>query len=85
MNNLKERIEKALNHPVLQESVNSLTEKQKGFASMLCENIEIGIGNKFKFYYRPADESADILKEMLGKRTIKEAHGTAQYLKVNKN
>lgn len=81
---LKNRIEKALNHSVLQESVDNFTIKQQGFANMLCENIERGIENKFKFYYRPADESAEILKEMLGKRIIKQPHGTAQYRDVNK-
>lgn len=81
---LKNRIEKALNHSVLQESVDNLTVKQQGFAEMLCENIERGEENKFKFYYRPANESAEIIKEMLGKRNLSKPNGTAQYREVNK-
>ena len=83
---LKNRIEKALNHSILQESVDNLTIKQQGFAKMLCENIERKEWNNRTslFYYKTAEESEKILKEMLGKRIIKKPHGTAQYRDVNK-
>ena len=78
---LKNRIEKALNHAVLQSAVDKLSEKQAGFSEMLCENIERK-GDKSReklFYYRTAEESERILKEMLGARKDKEYHGTARY------
>ncbi|MEI7999661.1 MAG: hypothetical protein WCH62_09190, partial [Candidatus Omnitrophota bacterium] len=85
MNNMREElknsIEKALEHAVLQEAVNRLTEKQAKYAEMLCENIEMkdDKGQRWKFYYKTPEESKKILKEMLGARKEREYHGTGQY------
>lgn len=69
---LKERIEKALNHPVMIEAVNNLSPKQLKFADMLCENIERKDDKSriYLFYYKTAEDSERILKEMLNQNRL---------------